>query len=144
MGMNFFALTPGSIELGVRDETEHYVPDQEENEEPDEKIIKLFKLYDHYFCIRNYEHGSNCISKLLGIELAKMSEGQRVFLDIVSKVVSAIYTVQPGDSLVLLIDEPDRALHPELARRFLDTLLKSVNECKDRNIQIVISSVMTY
>ena len=109
-------------------------------EEPDEKIIELFKLYDHYFCIRNYEHGSNCISKLLGIELAKMSEGQRVFLDIVSKVVSAIYTVQPGDSLVLLIDEPDRALHPELARRFLDTLLKSVNECKDRNIQIVISS----
>ncbi len=109
-------------------------------EEPDEKIIELFKLYDHYFYIRNYEHGSNCVSKLLGIELAKMSEGQRVFLDIVSKVVSAIYTVQPGDSLVLLIDEPDRALHPELARRFLDTLLKSVNECKDRNIQIVISS----
>lgn len=109
-------------------------------EEPDEKIIELFKLYDHYFCIRNYEHGSNCISKLLGIELAKMSEGQRVFLDIVSKVVSAIYTVQPGDSLVLLIDEPDRALHPELARRFLDTLLRSVNECKDRNIQIVLSS----
>lgn len=109
-------------------------------EEPDEKIIELFKMYDLYFRIRNYEHGSNCISKLLSIELPKMSEGQRVFLDIVSKAVSAIYTVEPGDTLVLLIDEPDRALHPELARRFLDTLLESVNECEDRNIQIVISS----
>ena len=57
----------------------------------------------------------------MNIELPKMSEGQRVFLDIVSKSVSAIYTVQEGDSLVLLIDEPDRALHPELARQFLNT-----------------------
>lgn len=69
-----------------------------------------------------------------------MSEGQRVFLDIVSKSVSAIYTVQEGDSLVLLIDEPDRALHPELARQFLNTLLENINKCKDRNIQIIISS----
>ena len=48
--------------------------------------------------------------------------------------------MQEGDSLVLLIDEPDRALHPELARQFLNTLLENINKCKDRNIQIIISS----
>ena len=107
---------------------------------PDKKIIELLKIYDYCYNIRNHENGSNCIYQLLNIELPKMSEGQRVFLDIVSKSVSAIYTVQEGDSLVLLIDEPDRALHPELARQFLNTLLENINKCKDRNIQIIISS----
>ena len=107
---------------------------------PDKKIIELLKIYDYCYNIRNHENGSNCIYQLLNVELPKMSEGQRVFLDIVSKSVSAIYTVQEGDSLVLLIDEPDRALHPELARQFLNTLLENINKCKDRNIQIVISS----
>lgn len=107
---------------------------------PDKKIIELLKIYDYCYNIRNHENGSNCIYQLLNIELPKMSEGQRVFLDIVSKSVSAIYTVQEGGSLVLLIDEPDRALHPELARQFLNTLLENINKCKHRNIQIIISS----
>ncbi|WP_205839284.1 AAA family ATPase [Velocimicrobium porci] len=105
-----------------------------------EKIIELLRKYDYYFKIRNNEQGSNRISRILSVSFPKMSEGQRVFLDIISKAISAIYTIQPGDSLVLLIDEPDRALHPELARRFLATLLDSINKCQDRNIQIILSS----
>lgn len=107
---------------------------------PNERVITLFKKYDDYFKIRNNETGSNCISRLLNIKFPKMSEGQRVFLDIISKTISAIYAIQPGDSLVLLIDEPDRALHPELARKFLATLLDSISKCEDRNIQIILSS----
>ena len=90
--------------------------------------------------MRNEDNGSNNVFRILNVSLSKMSEGQRVFLDIISKCVSAIYTINPGDSLVLLIDEPDRALHPELARRFLDTLIDNITKCKDRTIQIVLSS----
>ena len=105
-----------------------------------EKVINLLRKYDDYFKVRNNETGSNCISRIINIKLPKMSEGQRVFLDIISKTISASYTIQPGDSLILLIDEPDRALHPELARKFLATLLDNITKCKDRNIQIILSS----
>lgn len=106
----------------------------------DEKVTELLRLYDYYYRIRNDEDGSNNIFRILNIEIQKMSEGQRTFLDIISKCVCAIYTIEPGDNLVLLIDEPDRALHPELARHFLDTLVDSINKCKDRQIQIVLTS----
>ena len=111
-----------------------------ETENPQEKIRELLELYDYYYGIRNEEYGSNHLFRLLCVELPKMSEGQRVFLDIVSKAVSAIAAAQPKDTLALLIDEPDRALHPELARKFLDTLLNSIHPWKDRSIQIVLAS----
>lgn len=111
-----------------------------ETGEIDEKIVEFFKKYDFYYKVRNNETGSNCIYQILNIKLPKMSEGQRVFLDMIAKTISAIYEIEPGDSLVLLIDEPDRALHPEMARNFLAVLLENVNECKDRNIQIILSS----
>ena len=109
-------------------------------ENVDEKVNEFLKCYDRYYRIRNNEDGSNNIFKMLHIEISKMSEGQRIFLDIISKCVSAIYALLPGDSLVLLIDEPDRALHPELSRMFLDTLLRTINQCKDRKIQLVLTS----
>lgn len=106
----------------------------------DKKVTELLRLYDYYYKIRNDEDGSNNIFRILNIEIQKMSEGQRTFLNIISKCVCAIYTIEPGDNLVLLIDEPDRALHPELARHFLDTLIDSINKCQDRQIQIVLTS----
>lgn len=106
----------------------------------DEKIMELLSWYDHCFMVRNDEGSINSISKIIGIKLAEMSEGYRAFLNLISKTVSAVYSINPGDTLVLLIDEPDRSLHPELSRKFLDTLLDSINQCKDRNIQIVLTS----
>ena len=103
-------------------------------------VIELLKCYDKYYKIRNNEDGSNNLFRMLSIEISKMSEGQRAFLDIVSKCVSAIYSLEEGDSLILLIDEPDRALHPELSRKFLDALLNTVAKCKGRSVQIVLTS----
>ncbi|NBH82150.1 hypothetical protein D7X88_04935 [bacterium C-53] len=106
----------------------------------DEKIIELLKWYDHCFMVRNDEGSANCISKIVTIQTAEMSEGYRVFLDLISRTVSAVYSINPGDSLVLLMDEPDRSLHPELSRKFLDTLLDCIHQCKDRKVQIVLTS----
>ena len=109
-------------------------------EKPDKRVLDLLKWYDNYYKIRNDENGSNNLFRIIDIKLSKMSEGQRVFLDIIAKCVSAIYALNSEDSLVLLIDEPDRALHPELARKFLNTLLDSITKCLDRSIQIVLTS----
>lgn len=106
----------------------------------DENIIEVLKRYDYYFQTRNDEIGNNCISRILNIVFPKMSEGQRVFLDIISEVTSAVNEMEAEDSLVLLIDEPDRALHPELSRRFLAELIETINKCKHKNIQLILSS----
>ena len=82
----------------------------------------------------------NTIDNVLGIIVPEMSEGQRVFLDIISKVTLAVDEIEKGDNIVLLIDEPDRAIHPELARNFIDILLRNLNECQERTIQVVLSS----
>ena len=50
----------------------------------DEKIIELLKWYDHCFMVRNDEGSANCISKIVTIQTAEMSEGYRVFLDLIS------------------------------------------------------------
>ncbi len=106
----------------------------------DERITELLRQYDAYFKIRNNDSGANCIDKIMEIKISQMSEGHRAFLDLIAKTVSAIYSINPGDSLVLLIDEPDRSLHPELSRRFLDTLLENINRCRDRKVQLVLTS----
>lgn len=106
----------------------------------DEKITDLLTWYDRCLRVRNDEDCINSISKILEIKATDMSEGYMAFLNLISEAVSAMYSLNPGDTLVLLIDEPDRSLHPELSRKFLDTLLDSINQCKDRNIQIVLTS----
>lgn len=111
-----------------------------ESEKEDNKIIELFKRYDYYYKIRNSEQGSNCIFDIMKIKFPQMAEGEQILLNIISRTMSAIYTLKSDDSLVLLIDEPDRALHPELARNFLAKLLDNINTCKDRRIQIILSS----
>lgn len=110
-----------------------------EFETQNEAVVNFLHKYDLYLEKRNNE-GGNKISEILEVKLPKMSEGQRVFLDIVAKAITAIYKINPKDSLVLMVDEPDRALHPELARKFIAVLLEKVKACKDRNVQIVLSS----
>lgn len=108
-------------------------------EEPDGKIIDLLRCYDKWM-VNNERNETNRLSELINIEFPKTSEGEFVFLDIIAKCVNAVYEIGKEDSLVLLIDEPDRALHPELARKFVDILLNTLNKFEDRNIQIVLTS----
>lgn len=108
-------------------------------EEPDGKIINLLRCYDKWM-VNNERNETNRLSELINIEFPKTSEGEFIFLDIIAKCVNAVYEIGKEDSLVLLIDEPDRALHPELARKFVDILLNTLNKFEDRNIQIVLTS----
>ena len=57
-----------------------------------------------------------------------MSEGETAFLDTISKVTVAVKEAPEGNNVIVLIDEPDREIHPELARNFIDILLKNLNE----------------
>lgn len=106
----------------------------------DRHVLKLLSVYDGIYKQKDIAGNINTIDKVLQILPPEMSEGQRVFLDIISKTVLAVNEAKKGDNVVLLIDEPDRAIHPELARNFIDILLRNLNHCEDRTIQVVLSS----
>ena len=110
------------------------------NDQEDAAFEELLTVYDYYYGIRNSEQGSNRIANLIDIIIPSMSEGQNILLEIISKANAAIESLNPGDSIVLLMDEPDKSLHPEWARRFLNDLLKSINMHKDKKVQIILTS----
>ena len=110
------------------------------NGQEDAVFEELLTIYDYYYGIRNSEQGSNRIANLIDIIIPSMSEGQNILLEIISKANAAIESLNPGDSIVLLMDEPDKSLHPEWARRFLNDLLKSINMHKDKKVQIILTS----
>lgn len=77
----------------------------------------------------------------MDLSFPKMSEGYEAFLDIIGKSCDAYNRISKNDNLILILDEPDRALHPELARNFLFKLLESLNNYEHKGtIQIVMSS----
>lgn len=107
----------------------------------DENILKLLGCYDQYYDYVNREGKYDCINKIVDLYFPKMSEGYETFLDIIAKSCDAYYRISKNDNLILILDEPDRALHPELARNFLFKLLESLNNYEHKGtIQIVMSS----
>lgn len=111
------------------------------NEDVDENILKLLGCYDRYYDYANRERKYNCINKIVDLSFPKMSEGYEAFLDIVAKSCDAYNQISKDDNLILILDEPDRALHPELARNFLYQLLNLLNNYEHKGtIQIVMSS----
>ena len=93
----------------------------------DENILKLLGCYDRYYDYANRERKYNCIERIMDLSFPKMSEGYEAFLDIIGKSCDAYNRISKNDNLILILDEPDRALHPELARNFLFKLLESLN-----------------
>lgn len=111
------------------------------NEDVDENILKLLGCYDRHYDYANRERKYNCINKIVDLSFPKMSEGYEAFLNIIAKSCDAYNQISKDDNLILILDEPDRALHPELARNFLFKLLESLNNYKHKGtIQIVMSS----
>ena len=111
------------------------------NSDVDENILKLLGCYDQYYDYNNRERKYNCIERIMDLSFPKMSEGYEAFLDIIAKSCDAYNQISKDDNLILILDEPDQALHPELARNFLFKLLESLNNYKHKGtIQIVMSS----
>ena len=60
------------------------------NESIEEKVSNLLRVYDFIYRGKDNEGSMNTIDNVLGIIVPEMSEGQRVFLDIISKVTLAV------------------------------------------------------
>lgn len=110
-------------------------------EEINGTILKFLSCFDKYYDISHREYKYNCVEKIINISFPKLSEGYEAFLDIIAKSCDAYDQILENDNLILILDEPDRTLHPELARRFLFELLQALNNYKTKGtVQIVMSS----
>lgn len=108
--------------------------------EIDESISEFFRVYDDIYNYGNIRSQYYSTLDSFEIKMPIMSEGQSAYIKIISQAISSVAKAQKGDTVIILIDEPDRAMHPEMARKFLDVFLKEVNQWEDRNIQLVMSS----
>lgn len=97
----------------------------------DDNIINLLELLFKYRSKDEY----NELHRMIKVEFLNMSEGQEKFVDLLSKIKNGINSIYTSDlnnveNIILLIDEPDRSFHPEWSRRFIDLLIKIINEIK--------------
>lgn len=76
-------------------------------------------------------------------QLYDMSDGEKAFLGLFAAMYEQISQLTPGkDKYILLLDEPEARMHPELARMFISYLiefLKDISEGK-KKFQVIIST----
>lgn len=106
-----------------------------------EKLLKRFS----YFSERKGHELHSDVGNKFRISFELLSEGEERFLDIITKINDSIAENNGAELLVLLLDEPDQSLHPEWARRFIDTITQVIESIDfDGNIQLVLSTHSPY
>lgn len=102
------------------------------------------KLFDVLHEIMKHEDKNG---EVIQISFRALSDGQRKALDILSAISDAEEkdgTVDNKDTIhkkIVLLDEPDKCMHPELARGLLSDLLSTLNSFKTHNrYEIIITT----
>ncbi|MBU3106972.1 AAA family ATPase [Clostridium gasigenes] len=106
-----------------------------------ENILAFLNRYWFYFT--NQDDIENNVQDVFKIEFANLSEGEMQIIKIISKVMYAKEKAYDEGLVILLLDEPDRSLHPEWCRKFVDTLV-NVLEQSDYDVQVVITTHSPY
>ena len=82
--------------------------------------------------------------KDLSVNFSKISDGESVFLNTFSTIFSTLRNSK-YDNKIILLDEPDLNLHPELARNFINTLNNIIEKYFVGNsLQLIISTHSPY
>lgn len=82
--------------------------------------------------------------KDLSVKFSKISDGESVFLNTFSTIFSTLRD-DKYDNKIILLDEPDLNLHPELARNFINTLNNIIEKYFVGNsLQLIISTHSPY
>ncbi|MBD7910038.1 ATP-binding protein [Clostridium sp. Sa3CVN1] len=105
------------------------------NSQIDEKLVKVFKIYDKYI----YNQYSD-LNMRFKIKILNLSEGEKNFLDLSSKIFDIVTKTEKNKLSIILLDEPDQSLHPEWSRRFIKYLCDEMKQYENKKIQIVLST----
>lgn len=104
------------------------------------EVINLADVLDKYII----HNDKNNLANNIKVIFRNLSEGELQFLDIFAKIRESIKNpyVRYGDTVILLLDEPDRSFHPEWARKFIPILLYNLRRLEnvEAKYQIIIST----
>lgn len=104
-------------------------------EEADNKVVELLSTYDS--ALMNIKALIN-IDSFFTIAIDYLSEGMENVLDSLSGL--ATLYLYNEDEAILLLDEPDRAMHPELARKFVSILITQLKTFRNISLQVILST----
>ncbi len=110
------------------------------NHDEEVEVINLVNILDKYIA---QKHNNN-LDNNIKVIFENLSEGENEFLNIFAKIRESLKNsyVKYGDTVILLLDEPDKSFHPEWARKFIPILLKNINRLEnvETKYQIIIST----
>lgn len=101
----------------------------------DNDVIELLSVFDG--ALMNIKSLEN-INNYYNISIDYLSEGMENVLDSLSGL--ATLYLYNEDEAILLLDEPDRAMHPELARKFISILITQLKTFRDISLQVILST----
>ncbi len=107
----------------------------EANNHHNEAIRDFLKLY------RNLElFDTRFIRNVLTLTMPTVSHGQEVYIGVMARIASSVYGKGENYTVILLLDEPDQSLHPEMARNFMKNMIDFINKISHCYVQIVMTS----
>lgn len=104
-----------------------------------ESVLKLLDIIDKYS-----RNNKNNLENNIKIEFRNLSEGESEFIDFFARLRESLKNpnVIYGDTVILILDEPDKSFHPEWSRRFIPILLENISKIEnvESKYQIIIST----
>lgn len=106
-------------------------------------LKKFLKKYSEWEKIKKDWHSD--IENQFKVHFGLLSEGEERFIDTITKIKDCVVEDKETKLLIAIMDEPDQAMHPEWARRFIDIMVKTLgkpeHEC---DIQLILSTHSPY
>lgn len=113
------------------------------NESPNPYLEKYLEKFSYWEQIK--DHWNSDIGNKFKVDFAQLSEGEERFIDIIAKIRDSIIGNKEKEFLILIMDEPDQALHPEWSRRFIEIMVQALEHQEFAgDIQLMLSTHSPY
>ncbi|CUO25606.1 Predicted ATP-binding protein involved in virulence [Turicibacter sanguinis] len=135
---NFIDIITVSNSITVRESTLVIVINEKVNIK---NLIDIIRVTIDEPTYSDYKEMSSTFDGFFKYSIDNMSDGEKVYLGFYSSLLEQLELfANRKDSYVILLDEPESRLHPELSRNFINDLIKFLEPMNDKSFQIIISS----
>lgn len=80
------------------------------------------------------------MNNFLEVEIPRMSEGEKENLALFTSIDEQVSAIPYKKNFILLFDEIERSMHPDLCRRLISNLINLLQKYHDKEFQIIIAS----
>lgn len=136
LGLNlFFGQMGARIEIPVSDENEEFIDAVEIFENKIIRTVYSAIVYQNYAYPGS--HSKN-IDKSITNRIFYLSSAEESYLNLYAYIRKEIEKNKDKKNMIILLDEPDKNMHPELAKNFLNTLFDVIKSYEDNDIKFMI------